>query len=117
MGHVWIDAEIFDLQKMRSKRIKGLADTGATLTTIPQSLANELGIEVISEEKVETGAGLIKIKKGRAIIKIKEKEEVQAVWISDVIDRVLIGSVTFEVLGFKLDPVTGKLEERPLMLY
>ena len=117
MGHVWIDVEIFNLDKTKNKKVKGLVDTGATLTTLPESLAKEIGIEPTGEDEIQTGAGRLKIKKGRAIVKIKDKEEIQVVWISDIIDKVLIGSVTLETLGLKVDPITGKIEERPLMLY
>ncbi|MFB6490800.1 MAG: hypothetical protein TU35_006095 [Thermoproteus sp. AZ2] len=39
------------------------------------------------------------------------------VLISDIIDRVLIGVTTLEVLELEVDPVTGKLRERALLLY
>ncbi len=117
MTHVWIDLEIFDLQKTKSKKLKGLVDTGATLTVLPQKLAEELGIKKLAEDKVETGAGILKVSRGRAIIKIKDKEDVQTIWISDIIDKVLVGSVTLEVMGLKVNPVTGKIEDTPLLLY
>jgi len=55
--------------------------------------------------------------KGRAVIRIKNKEELQPVWISEIIDKVLIGSVTLETLGLRVNPLTGKIEETPLLLY
>ena len=73
MGHVWVDVEIFNTEKTKEKKTKGLVDTGATLTTLPKNLANELGIEKISEEFIQSGAGNIKIERGRAIIKDKEE--------------------------------------------
>jgi len=39
------------------------------------------------------------------------------VWISDIIDKVLIGVVVLESFGFEVDSATGKLKERPLLLY
>ena len=32
-------------------------------------------------------------------------------------DKVLLGFIVLEVLGYEVDPVTGKLRERPLLLY
>lgn len=73
---------------------------------MPEKLAAELGIKTISEEKVSTGAGEIKVKRGRAWIKLKDKEDAFFVWISDFIDKVLLGVVVLESFGFDVDPTT-----------
>lgn len=117
MGHVWIDVEIFDQGKVKSKKVKGLVDTGATLTTLPESLAAELSITPVSEDKIQTASGILTIKKGRAVIRIENKEELQPVRISEIIDKVLIGSVTLETLGLRVNPITGRIEETQLLLY
>ncbi|MEM2907724.1 MAG: hypothetical protein QXP65_00765 [Candidatus Hadarchaeales archaeon] len=46
-------------------------DTGATLTTLPQGLADELGIRPTSEDKIRTASGILTVKKGRAVIRIE----------------------------------------------
>jgi clan AA aspartic protease len=117
MGHTWVDIEINDLEKKRSKTVSALVDTGASLTTLPKKLADELGIKVTSHEQVSTGAGIIKISRGEAWIKVNGKEGPFSVWISDIIDKTLLGVIVLESLGFTVDPATGKLEERPLLLY
>ena len=117
MGHTWVEVEISDLERKKSKRVKALVDTGASLTVLPEEMAKALGIEPKSEEEVVTGAGLIKVKRGEAWIKLKGKEGPFNVWISDIIDKVLLGVVVLESLGFDVDPATGTLKERPLLLY
>jgi aspartyl protease family protein len=117
MGHSWVEIQISDLEKKHSKKVKALVDTGASLTTLPEKLADELGIKPASQEQVSTGAGIIKVSRGRAWIKLKGKEDAFPVWISDVIDKVLLGVVVLESFGFKVDPTTGTLEEKPLLLY
>jgi clan AA aspartic protease len=117
MGHSWVEVEISDLERKESCTVKALVDTGASLTVLPEKLADELGIRAISEEKVSTGAGEIKVKRGRAWIKLKGKEDAFPVWISDFIDKVLLGVVVLESFGFDVDPTTGGLKERPLLLY
>jgi len=87
------------------------------LTTLPKKIADELGIKPITQEHVSTGAGTINITRGRAWIKLKGKEDAFPVWISDFIDKTLLGVVVLESFGFKVDPTTGKLEEKPLLLY
>jgi len=117
MGHLWVDIQISDLERKHSKKVKALVDTGASLTTLPKKIADELGIKPTSEGRVMTGAGEIKLKGGEAWIKLKGKEEPFPVWISDIIDKVLLGVVVLESLGFKVDPTTGTLEEKLLLLY
>jgi clan AA aspartic protease len=117
MGHSWIEVEISDLGKKKSLKIEALVDTGASLTVLPHKLADELGIAATSEEKVTTGAGEIKVKGADVWIKIRDREKTNPVWISEIIDKVLIGVVTLESLGFAVDPTTGTLKERPLLLY
>ncbi|RZN36584.1 MAG: aspartyl protease [Methanophagales archaeon ANME-1-THS] len=117
MGHSRVEVEISDLEKKKSTVVKALVDAGASLTVLPKRLAAELGIGAVSEERVSMGAGEIKVKRGRAWIKLKGKEDAFPVWISDFIDRVLLGVVVLESLGFDVDPTTGTLKERPLLLY
>jgi clan AA aspartic protease len=117
MGHSWVEVEISDLERKKSTVVKALVDTGASLTVLPEEIAKALGIEPKSEEEVITGAGVIKVKRGEAWIKLKGKEGPFNVWVSNIIDKVLLGVVVLESLGFDVDPTTGALKERPLLLY
>jgi clan AA aspartic protease len=117
MGHCWVEVEVSNLEKTKSKKLNALADTGATLTVLPEEIAKEIGIEAKEEDIVETGAGPIKVKRGMAWIKIGKKEAPFSVWVSNVVEKVLLGVVVLETLGFEIDPATGKLKERPLLLY
>ena len=117
MGHTWVDVKISDAEKKKSARVKALVDTGASLTVLPSKLAKELHIKPLSEEKVSTEAGEVNIKRGRAWITLEGKEDIFSVWISDIIDKVLIGVVTLETLGLEVDPVSEKLKQRRLLLY
>lgn len=51
MGYL-IKVEIFNIEKTISKKVKALVDTEASLAVLPKEVANELGIEVVSEDKV-----------------------------------------------------------------
>jgi len=117
MGHTWVEVEISDLEKKHAERVNALVDTGATLTVLPKELADRLGIMPVSEADVQTGAGRIKLKKGEARVKIKDKEGPVIVLISEIIDKVLLGVVALESLGFEVDPTTETLKPAPLLLY
>ncbi|GAB6944857.1 aspartyl protease family protein [Vulcanisaeta sp. JCM 14467] len=117
MGHVWVSARIGNVDLSRVVEVRALVDTGATLTVIPRSLANELGLAVTGKSRVETGAGIIEVDRSRAWVEIEGRGEVVPVLVSDIIDKVLIGVTTLEVLGLEVDPVTGRLREMRLLLY
>jgi predicted aspartyl protease len=61
MGHSWVEVEISNLKKTKSKKVNALVDTGATLTVLPKMLAEELGIKPSSVDEILTGAGTVKV--------------------------------------------------------
>ncbi len=117
MGHVWVRARIGRPDKSVVIEVDGLVDTGATLTVIPRRLARELGLEITGKTYVETGAGRLLMERSRVFIEIMGESEIVPVLISDIIDKVLIGVTTLEVLGLQVDPLTGKLKKWTILLY
>ena len=117
MGHVWVKARIGDVNRRKVVEVEALVDTGATLTVVPRKLAKELGLEITGRTIVETGAGRLELDRSRVWIEIEGRSEIVPVLVSDIIDRVLIGVTTLEVLGLQVDPVTGKLKEWTILLY
>lgn len=117
VGHIWVEARVGREDGVKWVEVRALVDTGATLTVLPRRLAEELGLRPTGKSKVETGAGVIELERSRAIVEIMGRREVVPVLISDIIDKVLIGVTTLEVLELEADPVTGTLRERTLLLY
>jgi len=117
MGHVWVKVKIGDPNKEKIIEVDALVDTGATLTVIPRKLANELNLKPTGKAIVETGTGRMELERTRIWIEIEGREEVMPVLISDIIDKVLVGVTTLEILGLQVDPLTGKLKEWTLLLY
>ena len=117
MGHIYTTIKISNMEKTKATEVEALVDTGATLTVIPEKLAQELELGEITMEMVKTGAGVIKLKRAAARISIGDREAPQSVLVSDFIDRVLLGAVTLETLALSIDPLTGELKEEILLLY
>lgn len=117
MGHVRVKARLGDPSKRRILDIDALVDTGATLTVIPRKIAEELGLEPTGKTPVETGAGRFEMTRTRVWVELEGREEIVPALVSDIIDKVLIGVTTLEVLGLQVDPVTGKLREWTILLY
>ena len=105
------------MERSKTTEVQALADAGATLTVIPQRLAQELELSELTTVKVKTGAGRIDLKQSSARISVDDREAPQPVLISDFIDRVLLGAVTLEALALSVDPLTGELKEEILLLY
>jgi hypothetical protein len=57
MNHCWVEIEVSYFKKTKLKKLNALADTGTTLTVLPEEIAREIGIEAKEEDTVETGAG------------------------------------------------------------
>jgi len=108
---------ISNINLSRVVEVKALVDTEVTLTVIPRSLANELSLSITGKSRIETGAGVIELERSRAWVEIEGRGEVVPVLISDIIDKILIGVTTLEVLELEVDPLTGRLRERTLLLY
>jgi clan AA aspartic protease len=117
VGHIWVTVRVGSEDGSRIVETRALVDTGATLTVIPRGIAEQLGLRVTGRSRVETGAGVIEVDRSRAYIEIMGRADIIPVIVSDIIDKVLIGVTTLEILELEVDPVTGRLRERTLLLY
>jgi predicted aspartyl protease len=82
-----------------------------------ESPSTEKRLKVTGRSKVETGMGVIEMNRSRAYVEVMGRSDVIPVLISNIIDKVLIGVTTLEILELEVDPLTGKLKERTLLLY
>ncbi|MEM2429097.1 MAG: aspartyl protease family protein [Nitrososphaerales archaeon] len=117
LGHVWVKTKIGDENRTKLIEVDALVDTGATLTTIPRKIALELNLKLTGKSIVETGAGRLELERSRIWIELEGRSEIVPILVSDIIDKVLIGTTTLEILGLQVDPLTGKLKEWTLLLY
>lgn len=101
-----------------SAELEALVDTGATFTKIPESLASALGLQAKYETSVELADGR-RVKRGLALAEV-ELEGVRRpvlIAIGGTEEKALIGYTTLEILGFKVNPVTGRLERTVAIEY
>jgi aspartyl protease family protein len=90
---------------------EAVVDTGATFSKIPRSIANKLGLEAKYETEVELGDGrVIRRKLALADLEIQGVRRPVLVAIGEE-ERPLMGYTAMEVLGFKVNPITRKLEK------
>lgn len=117
MGHVEVEVTLSSKEHARSVREKALVDTGATLTVLPRRIADELMVRTESRAKVLTAVGPVEVELGEVMVEVAGKKATARVAISDIIDRVLVGVTTLEILGLAVDPQTGSLKEGYYLLY
>lgn len=111
MGEVLVNPTICGAKDCRT--LKGIAvDTGSSHSSITFEMAEELGVSVVAEIPVEFGDKRRAMRKvGSVIIALNGRRSPVPVFISDV---TVIGRTTLESLGFKVDPIDGKLEPKPI---
>lgn len=113
----WVQGELVEAD-VRRIEIESLVDTGATYPALPEDLIRKLGLTFLKEIDGEVAGGPAKLRLyGLAIVQIEDR-----IAGCPVIERSkgttpVIGVVALEQMGFRVDPVTGKLiKGLPLML-
>ena len=102
----------------KSIELEALVDTAATFTKVPESAATNLGLKAQYETDVEFSDCRI-LKRGLALteVEIEGVRRPVLVAIGGEGERALLGYTTLEILGFKVNPVTGKLEKTVAIEY
>ena len=78
MGHVRVTIEIANpTDRARSVIIPdALVDTGATRTTVPRAIADQLGLEILGSEEIRTADGIHVIYQSYAMITLDDRRSV-----------------------------------------
>lgn len=118
MGHVRVQVRIGNPsdRDLVEDIDDALVDTGATLTTATRSLADRLKLDVLEQHQARTAAGAVTVDESFAYFEYRGRKSVTPVRISDDYPNVLIGVVTLEAFGLKVDPRSGELEETEFLL-
>ena len=130
MGHIYVDAVFHspidyteftqgrrELEGVRRVNLKALVDTGATFLALPEDIVEGLGLPIHSEAEAETATGRERVKLALAVIQVEDMTAASYVIVRPKGTTPLIGVVALEQMGFRVDPVTGRLVKGlPLML-
>lgn len=110
MGFVRIPVAFGDALRKRVEEVFFLVDTGSFFPVIPLHVAERFNIKPLAEvELVLANSKRVKAGVSLAYFKIMDREGVFQVVLMDSPEP-LLGVIVLEGLGFKVDPVTGKLE-------
>ena len=116
MGQTLVTLRIYG--PLGSAEAEALADTGATFTRVPRSIAESVRLQPAYETPVQLGDGRT-ITRNLALAEV-ELEGVRRpvlVAISENGEQPLVGYTTLEALGFKVNTVTHALESTPAIEY
>ena len=94
-----------------------IVDAGAIYTVIPKSVAEGLRLKETGRRKFKIANGnVMEYPISEAYIVINGEGVTSVVAIADEKTPVLLGVTTLELMGLRVDPVTGKLTPLELMI-
>jgi len=102
----------------KSMELEALVDTAATFTKVPESVAVKLGLKAQYEAEVQLSDGrILKRRLALAEVEIEGVRRPVLVAIGGEDEQALLGYTTLEIMGFKVNPITGKLEKTVAIEY
>ena len=130
MGYIYVDAVFYNpidytefvlgkrrLEDVKKISLRALVNKGATFPALPEDVVEKLGLPMYGEAEAETATGKEKVRLALAIIQIEDRTAASYIIVRPRNTTPLIGVVALEQMGYRVDPVTGKLVKRlPLML-
>ncbi len=97
--------------------VEFVADTGAIYTMIPRHIAEKLDLKVIDKRKFKIANGeVVEYPVSEAYIVVEGRGVTSLVIIVSEKTPPLLGVTTLELLGFQVDPITGRLKPLELIL-
>jgi len=97
--------------------VEFVADAGAIYTVIPRSIADKLGLEITDRRRFRaTGGDVVEYPVAEAYIVVEGRGATSLVVVAPKNVTPLLGITTLELLGYQMDPATGKLKPAELML-
>lgn len=130
MGYVYVDAIFYNpvdyaefvlgrrrFEDVRMVSVRALVDTGATFPALPGDIVEKLGLPLYGEVEAETAMGRGRVKLAGVIVQVEDRTALSYAIVRPRGTTLLIGVVALEQMGFRVDPVTGRLiKGLPLML-
>jgi len=112
VGLTYVKIKASNLMKPELKtELELLVNTGSILTWIPGNTLDALGVKPRGVRQFKTIEGkLIKRQTGAVIVEYDGIEAISEVVFAEETDGSVMGVTTLESLGFRVNPITGKLE-------
>lgn len=97
--------------EIRSLQTHGIVDTGAVLVSLPETLVNELGLEIVAKRRVRYADGKTADKSiaGGLLVEIQGRTSETRCIVEPESDTVLIGQIPLEEMDWMVHPQSQKL--------
>lgn len=90
---------------------------GAIFPALPGDVVEKLKLPIHGEVEAETATGRERVKLALVVIQVEDRTAASYIIVRPKNTTPLIGVVALEQMGYRVDPVTGKLVKGlPLML-
>ena len=110
MGTLQVEIEVGDPEGRRYETVEALVDSGATYTTMPESLLRRLGVSPHSKRTFVLADGTrIERDFGRTWVSLDGEYDISPVVFGDEGAKPLLGALTLEVFSLGIDPVNRRL--------
>ena len=117
MGFIHVDVDVSNpANPDLSERVQVMVDTGATLSILPASMLDRLGILRLSRRRFRGFGGVVTREIGGAYMHYDDEVAAVTVVFGAEDDPPIMGVTALEELGLEADPVHGKLNRVDMLM-
>jgi len=118
MGFTYIKVSVYHPTEWeREKEVELMVDTGAMMSVIPHQVLTEIKIKPVDKQRLRAfGGGIIERDVGHVGIKIEDTRGGALVAFGEEGDTPILGIPILEMMGYQIDPVTGKLKKVDILM-
>ena len=117
MGFIHVDVDVLNPSNSeKSERVRVMVDTGATLSVLPASMLERLGVKRTGRRRFQGFGGVITREIGTANMSYADEVAGVTVVFGDEDDPPILGVTALEVLGFAVNPTDGTLSRVDMLI-
>ncbi len=117
MGFIHVDVDVSNpANPDLSERVQVMVDTGATLSILPASMLDRLGILRLSRRRFRGFGGVVTREVGGAYMRYNDEIAAVTVVFGSEDDPPIMGVTALEELGLEADPVHGRLNRVDMLM-
>ncbi len=117
MGFIYVDVGVSNPSTPNvSEKVRVMVDTGATLSVLPASLLERLGVPRIGRKRFRGFGGVVTREVGNVTMHYEGDAGGVTAIFGDENDPPIMGVTALESLGFDVDPVRGRLKRVEMLV-
>lgn len=117
VGMFRVSVKFSSVDGARSILVEALVDTGATLSQLPRSLVEDLGLVPFTRRRFRLADGTLAERDiAPALVTYGDETAHAEVAIGEDAAPIILGVVALETLGYQVDPVRQELVRSPMWL-